>query len=117
MSGIIQVMFSRSRLANFVRISLVVFPVLGSRPLIAAPIVAFDSFGPGNTYTTTVAWGVTGAATPGGYRGQAEWFVPTVSGTLSSIDLAVFRQSGSGRLNYFIAEDNGSGSPGTSLEN
>lgn len=82
---------------------------------IPSPVVVFDSFGPGNTYLTSVVWGVSGAATSGGYRGQAEWFTPTVSGTLSSVTLATHRQSGSGLSDFFIAQDNGSG-PGTILE-
>jgi hypothetical protein len=83
--------------------------------LAVTPIVAFNSFGPGNTYNTAIVWGVTGASTSGGYRGQAEFFVPAVSGDLSSITLPTFRQSGSGRSNFFVAEDNGS-TPGTILE-
>jgi hypothetical protein len=81
----------------------------------SAPVTVFNSFGPANTYDTTVAWGVSGSATPSGYRGQAEWFVPSASGDLSTITLATYRQSGSGRSNFFVAEDNGSG-PGTILE-
>jgi hypothetical protein len=81
----------------------------------ATPVVVFNSFGPGNTYSSTVAWGVTGNATQGGYRGQAEWFVPAIPGELSSVTLATYRQSGSGRSNFFLAQDSGS-SPGTVLE-
>lgn len=79
------------------------------------PIVVFNSFGPGNTYNTAIVWGVTGASTSGGYRGQAEFFVPTASGVLSSITLPTYRQSGSGHSNFFVAQDNGS-APGTILE-
>ncbi len=81
-----------------------------------APVVVFDSFGPGNSYDATVVWGVTGASTSYGYRGQAEWFIPGMSGTLSSITLATYVKSGSGRSNFSIADDNGYG-PGTILEN
>jgi|GEM_PF-1344263 len=84
-------------------------------PPVISPVVAFNSFGPGNTYLTTVGWGVEGASTSAGYRGQAEWFVPGVSGNLSSIQLALFRSSGSGRSNIYLAQDNG-GIPGTILE-
>jgi hypothetical protein len=82
---------------------------------VGTPVVVFDSFGPGNTYLNSVVWGVTGASTSYGYRGQAEWFVPGISGNLTSFTLATYRQSGSGRSNFFIAEDNGYG-PGTILE-
>jgi hypothetical protein len=89
-----------------------------ARYLGAAPtVVVFDSFGAGNSYNTSVAWGVSGAGTSGGYRGQAEWFVPTASGNLSASTLAMFQQGGTGRVNYFLAQDNGSGIPGTILEN
>ena len=87
-------------------------PVLA---IVTPPVVVFDSFGPANTYLTSVVWGVNGAATSGGYRGQAEFFTPTISGYLSSVTLATYRQSGSGRSDFFIAQDNGSG-PGTILE-
>jgi hypothetical protein len=115
--GTVQAMSSWLRLARYFSIAVLLLPALGSRSLVAAPVVAFDSFGPGNTYNTATAWGITGSSTAGGYRGQAEWFIPSVSGNLSSINLAVFRQSGSGRINYFITQDNGSGGPGTGLEN
>ncbi len=81
----------------------------------ASTVVVFDSFGPGNSYLSSVVWGITGSSTSGGYRGQAEWFVPGVSGNLSTFTLATYRSSGSGRSNFFIAEDNGYG-PGTILE-
>jgi len=87
------------------------------RPLAAAQtVVVFDSFGAGNSYNTSVAWGVSGGATSGGYRGQAEWFVPDASGNLTASTLAMFQQGGTGRVNYFMAQDNGSGIPGTILE-
>ena len=84
-------------------------------PPVVSPMVVFNSFGPGNTYVTTVGWGVEGASVTAGYRGQAEWFVPGVSGSLSIIQLAMFRSSGSGRSNFYLAQDNG-GIPGTILE-
>ncbi len=84
-------------------------------PPVVAPVVVFNSFGPGNTYLTTVGWGVEGVSVAAGYRGQAEWFVPGVSGNLSSLQLAMFRSSGSGRSNIYLAQDNG-GIPGTILE-
>jgi hypothetical protein len=80
-----------------------------------APVIVFDSFGPGNSFLNSVVWGVSGASTSYGYRGQAEWFVPTISGYLSSFTLATYRQSGSGLSDFYIAEDSGSG-PGTIME-
>ena len=79
----------------------------------ASPVVVFDSIGSGSFLN--VAWGITGASTSYGYRGQAEWFVPGISGNLSSFTLGTHRFSGSGRSNFFIAADNGYG-PGAILE-
>ncbi len=84
-------------------------------PAVISPVVVFDSFGPGNTYLTTVGWGVEGASVTAGYRGQAEWFVPGISGNLGTVQLAMFRSSGSGRSNFYLTQDNG-GLPGTILE-
>jgi hypothetical protein len=81
-----------------------------------APVVVFDSFGPGNSYLSSVVWGVSGSSTSYGYRGQAEWFIPTISGNLSSFTLATYKQSGSGRSDFLIAQDSGSSTPGTILE-
>jgi hypothetical protein len=51
-----------------------------------------------------------------GYRGQAEWFVPEISGDLNQISIALKRnKTGSGLANVSIAEDKG-GIPGTILE-
>jgi hypothetical protein len=83
---------------------------------IVAPVVVYNSFGPGNSFISNVGWGVSGASSSLGYRGQAETFVPGISGSLSSIQLAMFHSSGSGRSNFYLAEDNGSGLPGTILE-
>jgi len=81
----------------------------------ASTLEVFNSFGPGNTYNQGIVWGITGASTSGGYRGQAEFFVPSASGPLSTITLPTFRQSGSGRSDFFVAQDGG-GVPGTILE-
>jgi len=82
--------------------------------VVSSPVVVFDSFGPGNTHTTT-GWGVSGAGYSGGYRGQAEWFVPGISGDLRSVEVALFRHSGSGLSNFYLTQDNG-GIPGPILE-
>jgi hypothetical protein len=52
-----------------------------------AQVVVFNSFGSGNSYNSGIAWAVTGASTSYGYRGQAEFFTPAISGYLSSIQL------------------------------
>ena len=47
-----------------------------------------------------------------GYRGQAEWFVPTESGPLNTVDLAL---SGHGSVSITLAED-ANGVPGKPVE-
>lgn len=85
-------------------------------PIVVSPVVVFNSFGAGNTYSTAVVWAVSGASTSGGYRGQAEFFTSAVSGYLSSMTLATYHVSGSSLSNFTLAEDNGSGAPGSILE-
>lgn len=82
----------------------------------SAQAVAYNSFGSGNTYDHSTVWAVCGASISGGYRGQAEFFSPSISGDLSSIMLATYHASGSQLSNFYIARDNGSGTPGTILE-
>jgi PEP-CTERM motif len=86
-----------------------------TQSLNAAPLVAFDSFNTGNTFNTSGGWGIAGASTGPGYRGQAQSFVSAFSGNLATIDLAIGRNSGSGRNNFGIAQDS-SGIPGALLE-
>jgi hypothetical protein len=81
-----------------------------------AQSVVFNSFGSGNTYNTATVWGISGASVSGGYRGQAEFFTPTVSGYLSSVLLATYHVSGSTLSNFYIAVDTTNGVPGTILE-
>ena len=76
-------------------------------------VTAFDSFGPGKTFDGSVRWGV-GFHFPG-YRGQAEWFIPKVSGRLSTIEIAISSQNKDARLNLTISVDN-NGIPGKAVE-
>lgn len=101
--------------------SLLVVPVgvllASTHPSFGSTVVyVYNSFGPGNTYDTSTVWGVDGASATGGYRGQAEWFVPGISGDFTTVQLALYRASGSGRVNIYLAQDNGGGIPGTILE-
>ncbi|HSY42813.1 MAG TPA: PEP-CTERM sorting domain-containing protein [Candidatus Acidoferrum sp.] len=79
----------------------------------------FNSFGPGNAYNVAGGWVVAGS---GGildgttYVGMAEYFVPQVSGYLDQIQLATYFRGGSAVSDFSIAQDNGSGLPGTILE-
>ncbi len=76
----------------------------------------YSDFGPNLTYDTTTEWGVSGASTTPGYRGQAQFFTPSVDCNLGFIRLATYHVSGSSLCNYFMAQDNGSGAPGSILE-
>jgi hypothetical protein len=83
------------------------------------PVYIYNSFGPGDTYDSGGGWVVAGTdGIPGGtgYLGTAEYFVPNISGCLDEIRLATFFMSGSAVSDFYIAQDNGSGIPGTILE-
>ena len=80
------------------------------------PVYVYNSFGPGNTYVNYAYWGVHGASLPGGFVGHAESFVPTLSGNLGTLQVAIVQVSGGdGLANFFVAADNG-GTPGIMLE-
>jgi hypothetical protein len=95
-----------------------IFLLLASRFQMFAVVTTtvYNSFGPGNTYNSGIVWAVGGAAASGGYRGQAEYFVPGISGNLTTIQLATLQLGGSKLSNFFIAQDDGNGIPGTILE-
>lgn len=79
------------------------------------PVYVYDSFGPGGSYSN-LHWLIEGSSGSEGYQGHAESFVPAISGYLSEIQLATLPETGSPNSNFSIAEDNGSGLPGTILE-
>lgn len=94
----------------------VFLPVCHVAALVNGAIYVFDSFGAGMTYSN-VHWVVSGTAAPTfGYQAHAEYFVPNVSGYLSQIQLATLVESGLPESDFSIAQDNGSGLPGTALE-
>ena len=64
-------------------------------------ITVFTSFDAQNACDRKTAWAVMNGG-QGGYRGQAEWFVPTASGPLNTVDLAL---TGHGSANITLAED------------
>jgi hypothetical protein len=73
----------------------------------------------GRCYSRDSAWALSGTSSGNNgaaseYRGRAEWFVPEISGRLSSIEAAI-QSSGAGPLNFSIAEDAGE-IPGRVLE-
>ena len=82
----------------------------------AQALVIYNSFGPGDSFKPD-RWAIGGASSDSGYQGHAEFFIPGVSGDLSSIQVAAGTQLTGTRLsNFAIAQDNGSGVPGTVLE-
>lgn len=101
------------------RFTLFITAILTFAPCVQAvqpPVFVYNSFGPGNTYTTYADWGVSGASGPGGFVGHAESFVPTVSGNLEALQVAVGQlSSGTGLANFFVAANSG-GTPGVKLE-
>lgn len=78
--------------------------------------LAYNSFGPGNTYDTGHRWLIEPTDAAHGYQGRGESFVAGVSGYLIFVQLATLQQSGSTLGDFTIAQDNGSGLPGTVLE-
>jgi hypothetical protein len=94
---------------------LLVFMLAGRLSSIAQTSI-YDSFGPNLSYNTTVAWGVSGASVSGGYRGQAQFFTPSVSCYLSQLKLATYHVGGSPLSDFFIAQDSGADTPGNILE-
>lgn len=78
----------------------------GLPSLSGAPVVVFSNYGPGDSFNTGVGWGISGSAIqPHGYRAQAQRFTPDLTANLSSIQLSLFRASGSGRSNFSLVED------------
>jgi hypothetical protein len=74
-------------------------------------ITVFNSFDAHNHFDKATAWAVMNDR-QAGYRGQAEWFIPTASGQLSLVDLAM---RGKGFINVTLAGDK-NGLPGTPME-
>jgi len=77
-----------------------------------AAISAFSSFDSRKRYRARVTCAVYGEQGGRGYRGQAEWFSPKVSGALDVIEIAVH---GQGLVNIILAEDE-KGIPGKWVE-
>ncbi len=99
------------------RLAVLTFVILADAVIPSrAQVVAYNSFGPGNSYNSGIVWAVSGASTSGGYRGQAQFFTPDISGYFYSVMLATYHVSGSGLSNFYLAQDSGSGTPGTILE-
>jgi hypothetical protein len=74
-------------------------------------VTVFTSFDAQNACDRKTSWAVMNGG-QGGYRGQAEWFVPTASGPLNTVDLPL---TGRGSVNITLAEDT-NGVPGKPVE-
>ncbi len=93
---------------------------MGGLSASAAPQTIFTNFGPGNSYlsnNTLVEDGPssTDASLEGDYYSQGEGFTPSVSGYLSSFNIALSNFDGTDDAHLFLA-DGSSGVPGIILE-
>jgi hypothetical protein len=75
---------------------------------LAASVVLYNNYGPNNAVGTWT-WAVTGAATTPAYRAQGQPFTPQETAYLSTVELSIYRYSGSGRVNVSLVEDSPTG--------
>lgn len=85
----------------------------GSIASASSAIVAYDNFGPGDTYDTSTGWTESGPASVAGTYMTGCQFKSGVSGMLSSITLAVGHLTGTNSVDVQLYADSGSGSLGT----
>jgi hypothetical protein len=98
-------------------VTVIALPAFDFSAFAADSSLVYNSFGPGNTYSGDSSFVVGGSATAYGLQAHAEYFVPAFSGYLSQIQVATTTLGGGDALTDFsIAQDNGSGIPGTVLE-
>ena len=69
--------------------------------------VAFDSFGPGNTYDPNAGYTIGTSTSSFGYQSGAMQFTSLATGSLLSVTVPVRRSSGSGELKVGFYADNG----------
>ena len=92
--------------------------VLIALPASTQALITYNTFGePGDAYNTGGGWLVNGSANPPQpFVGEAFAFIPTTSGNLNLLNLAI--SAGSGNLaNISIAANSGGNLPGAHLEN
>jgi hypothetical protein len=98
------------------RLMLTLTAALAAAPASAAEFVIYDTFGAGNTYDPFIGWAVTGPnSVVGVYSAVGVEFTASSSGSLSSIDFAISRFSGTNSISlhlYTVAN----GTTGTLLE-
>jgi len=83
----------------------------GAQPLAAA--VLYTNLGPGDSFSSTDSWAVTGPVTSNGTSSIGVQFVPTASGNVGSIDVAFFQDEASSASDiiFELRADNGSDAP------
>lgn len=83
----------------------------GARPLEAA--VLYTNLGPGDSFSATDSWAVTGPVTSNGTSSIGVQFVPTASGNVGSIDVGFFQDEASSASDiiFELRADNGSDAP------
>ncbi len=97
-------------------LTVIALPAINFSACAASPAFVYNSFGPGNTFNLSADWIVGGSASPHGYQAHAEYFVPAFSGYLDQVQVGTKLLGGGSVTEFFIAQDNGSGIPGTVLE-
>lgn len=91
--------------------------LIGATAPVNADFILSDTFGPDDSFNLGNGVAVRGSAAFGGYFAQANAFTPTSTSLLDSVSVATFSQASGSSLDVLIANDNGSGHPGTTLEN
>lgn len=83
----------------------------------ASAQVVFDNFGAGDTYNTGSGWTISGINSAVGQDfDQGDAFIPSASGAVATIELAIGLVTGPNDFNITIYDD-ASGAPGTALWN
>ena len=85
--------------------------LLGVAGLLAATArantIAFNTFGPGDTYRANQGYNIAGASSQDGYESTAAQFTSAASGFLSQVDLGITNFTGGGLFNVFLYGDAG----------
>lgn len=81
-----------------------------------ASVVLYNTFGPGDAFDTTSGWTIgAGSSNQNAGFSQALKFTPLVSGTVVSVEIALFRLEGGTQVTGLIMTDAG-GLPGSVIE-
>src|SRR5262249_55752285 len=77
--------------------------------------VLFDNFGPGDTYQTNIGWTISSAGSIVGASAQGEQFIPSLTASLDSIDIAMGLVVGQNHFDLDLLDD-AAGFPGGLIE-